>query len=328
MSTGLRPLTSTSTTERRSERRLDRTILFVTHRVDPYELAEFERLRQECGNTYEVVLLFHTARRDVDALPPRLRPAVFAAHDSEIKALGFHDFPRTEARDAAALAIVPGNVDFLQLLYQSRHPDRAFYWVVESDVRFSGAWSDFFAAADASSADFIASNFTHRAEAPDWPWWPTLHDPAGPHASPHALHCFCPIYRLSRRAGDVLIESYREGWCGHAEATIPTILRRAGLQLEDLGGRGPFVPPERRNRFYSSSRLDRNLFPGTLRYRPVFGHIGRRRNRLWHPVKPSEAPSSVSPRWWAAHLRAAALHVISRAQRSLRRLHARRLPHG
>jgi len=304
-------------------RRPNRTILFLTHRVDPHELAEFERLQRECGDAYDVVLLFHTIEHRVDALPAHLRSAVFAAHEAELAALGLHDFPRAEARADGSPTIVPGNVDFLQLLYQSRHPDRAFYWVMESDVRYSGAWSEFFAEADTSTADFIATNFARRVEAPDWPWWPSLHDPAGPYTAPNALHCFCPIYRLSRRAGEVLLARYREGWCGHAEATIPTILHRAGLRLEDLGGRGPFVPPGQRDRFYSSSRLDRNLFPGTLRYRPVFGRVGRRPARLWHPVKPSEAPGNATLAWWWTHLWAAARHIVSRARQLIRRLRPR-----
>ena len=47
-----------------------------------------------------------------------------------------------------------GHTDLIALHFFRTHPNYERYWFVEYDVRFSGAWRDFFGAFDDNDADF------------------------------------------------------------------------------------------------------------------------------------------------------------------------------
>ena len=59
-----------------------------------------------------------------------------------------------------------------------------------------------------------------------------------------ALH---PLMRLSRDLVNWYPAAMADAaWGGHYEFTLPTSALAAGARIEDLGGDGPFTPPERR----------------------------------------------------------------------------------
>lgn len=302
-------------------------ILFLAHKTSAPVLAEFEALREACSDHFTTTLVFHSPSGSRPALPRHFEDSVLIADDAGIRNLGFPEFERPPDLGATESLVVPGNVDFLQLFYQSHHPNHPHYWVVESDVRFSGRWSDFFTAADEmSDADLLATSFAGIDEYPDWSWWPSLNVPDGEALTSQPLRCFCPIYRISRTGGELLFSAYRRGWSGHAEVLMPTLFRERGLKLEDLGGSGPFVSPGNEHRFYQNDRLDRDLFPGTLRYRPPRPRSGRRPGMLWHPVKPDDARArSVAWRLYGA-LKATARHFVDRLVRSNGRVRSAPIP--
>jgi hypothetical protein len=64
------------------------------------------------------------------------------------------------------------------------------------------------------------------------------------------------------------------------------VLARHGMEIEDIGGNGPYVKPENRNRFYFASKGTYTKSPGTFVFRPSFHQVMKRENTLWHPVKP------------------------------------------
>jgi len=181
-----------------------------------------------------------------------------------------------------------GHTDLIALHFFKNHPEYDRYWFIEYDVRFSGAWRNFFTAFEDSDADFMSSSIRRASNDPRWMHWPTLHPPASVGALPaHERLCsFMPILRISRRGFEAIDQAYRDGWTGHCEASWPTILYRAGCKLEDFGGDGEFVRPENRNRFYTNTLSDEDLAPGSLVFRPVRWIPGLSRNTLWHPVKP------------------------------------------
>ena len=66
----------------------------------------------------------------------------------------------------------------------------------------------------------------------------------------------------------------RNGYNGHNEVLIPTLLKKAGFSIADL------------------SDDDNNITPKlsfctqkTMRWRPVFLFLGNKKNTLYHPVK-------------------------------------------
>lgn len=294
-------------------------ILFLAHELSDSVVDEFGKLRSQCSSRYSTTLVFHSPSGLRPELPGSLANDLWVADDAGIRGLGLGEFERPLELQGTSSLLFPGNVDFLQLHYQASHPDHTHYWVVESDVRFSGRWSDLFSAADAmSGADLLATSFASMDEYPDWSWWPTLRVPDGEALSALPLRCFCPIYRLSRIGGETLASAYQRGWAGHAEVLMPTLLRERGLELEDLGGSGAFVHPGNEHRFYRNDRLDRDLFPGTLRYRPPRLRPGRRPGMLWHPVKPEDERTRSTLWRWYDLMKTTARHLVDRLARSIR----------
>jgi hypothetical protein len=70
--------------------------------------------------------------------------------------------------------------------------------------------------------------------------------------------------------------------------SFPTLLLDGGFKLLDFGGKGEFMLPGYRNRFYTThSSIRGNLgLLGTMRYRPSRARVGMRKNKIYHPVKP------------------------------------------
>ena len=59
-------------------------------------------------------------------------------------------------------------------------------------------------------------------------------------------------------------------WGGHYEFTLPTSALAAGARIEDLGGDGPFTPPERRGQTYVGKTPERaSQTTSTFGFRPV-----------------------------------------------------------
>ncbi len=67
---------------------------------------------------------------------------------------------------------------------------------------------------------------------------------------------------------------------------MPTISAQNGMVIEDFGGRGRFVRPGNRDRFYFARGDNYSHSPGSFVFRPV-QRVLPRPNTLWHPVKPS-----------------------------------------
>lgn len=266
-------------------------ILFLAHQDDPEVFDEFRNLKTSCAASYEVFLIFHQVDEHAPRVPADLEKDLFVVTEQDIRAL---DLPYYSPKNSNFIVyeggqIYFGNADFLQLCFFSENGCYDYYWCVEYDVRFTGRWRDFFDAFKASQADLLSTTIVRYEDDPDWAWWHPHVTPDGPLENGELLRSFNPVYRLSKRASAFLIEKYQEGWCAHYELLFPTLFHRFGLAIEDIGGRGEFVPPGRENRFYENSPRDLHLFPGTFRYRPVMARPGRRRNTLWHPVKPHKA---------------------------------------
>ncbi len=180
-----------------------------------------------------------------------------------------------------------GNTDLIALHFLCSHTAYDNYWFIEYDVRFSGAWHEFFASFEETEADFLSTTVFRRSSNPSWMHWPTLRvpPPIGL-TSTDLIASFMPIYRISRRAAQAIDHAYQSGWSGHCEVTWPTIINRAGFSIEDFGGDGEFVREPNRNRFYTNTLLDPNLAPGSLVLRPARAFTGLKKEKLWHPVKP------------------------------------------
>jgi hypothetical protein len=130
--------------------------------------------------------------------------------------------------------------------------DEDICWHIDDLVFFEGDWLEFARDLDSSRADLLATSIRSREQDPGWLGWKEFLDPSGgtPEAGTAAA---LPLLRYSRRAAEVVLEGFRAGWEGPPEAVIPSLIARAGLLIEDIGGDGTFCPPERRAKWYTQA---------------------------------------------------------------------------
>ncbi len=283
-------------------------VLLQTHYLDRALASRFRRLQATCPPGYAAVLLMHVPP---GTAPPPLLDTL-PHHFVTTPEVRTPDYPGKSGGGPEWSIWRDGHVDLPVLHFFRAHPGFDRYWVVEYDVRFTGRWSTLFGAFDESGADFLSTALRRAEDDPRWPSWGTLRGPQpwdGANLRDRVCS-FMPIYRASVAAMRTMDAAYREGWTGHLETVWPTLLLRAGLTVEDIGGDGPFVRPGNRNRHYTCAPLNRDLQPGTFAFLPALPCAGPRRNRLYHPVKPL-------PSGWAAKAKA-----VARACRELARRRA------
>jgi len=171
------------------------------------------------------------------------------------------------------------------------HPEYDFYWLVEFDVRYTGNWAVFLNSFGTDCHDLITCHIRRAFEEPLWWLWDTLTHPKKTIARTSCLRSFNVIYRISRRALSLIHAAQEDGWRGHPEVLLPTLLHTGGCSLLDFGGDGPYAPAGRKNTAYTSGGLaDGSLNPFcTVRFRPSRARAGLRSNKLYHPVKPAAA---------------------------------------
>jgi hypothetical protein len=240
-------------------------ILFFTHVFDPTTRRQFSKLSDEATPFGDVFLLVDAR----NAPPDELKPSAYV--------FDFDTFP-TKYPGLLGHALVPGNCHLPVAEFLEAHPRYDHYWIVEYDVRFSGSWRTFFSAFADDTADLLATHIRRFPEEPGWEWWDSFRPASGHRLERRELlKALLPVYRISRRALHHLAGRARDGWAGHAEVLLPTVLAHAGFHIEDVGREGAFVDRARPKGLYT---------PSSFRWRPLHATWGWRRNVLYHPVKP------------------------------------------
>lgn len=124
-------------------------------------------------------------------------------------------------------------------------------WIIDDRVWSDDGMDSFRETLDeASAADFLATEIRKHQVDPDWTWWKDFKAPEGQDPLEFGVAALLPVIRLSRAAAAAVLKGIDDGWTGHSEALIPTLVHRAGLKIEDIGGTGSFTPPERIGRWY------------------------------------------------------------------------------
>ncbi|WP_158798993.1 hypothetical protein [Pedobacter sp. L105] len=226
---------------------------------------KYEAIVEATSGYCDVKILFH--KKDL-ILPAKLKELDVEVFTDEI----LHQVGYVPIGNA----IVPGSNHFPLLQFYLRNPDYAYYWCIEDDVNFNGNWKDFFGSfSSAQNYDFISSHLRTYTEHPVWHWWQTLETPGKTILKDQMMLSFNPIYRLSNDALSYLDQCMRtQGWKGHHEVFIPTLLKDAGYQIADFGTEGnPSIPR------FSFCTLR------SMRWKPVYFVTGSKKNHLYHPVK-------------------------------------------
>lgn len=260
-------------------------LFFQSHLLHPEVVGRFESLREEIPDDFDLFFLLDAAGLSDDELGDARTVAgdALVPFTFDEVAAGCGDYPHPWAEDVPD-GVVPGNIDLLWLHLRRRLGPYGRYWFVEHDVAFTGDWSGFFSVLRDRGADLLGTTIHPRSTLPEFHWWSSFS--AGEQTiGASLLRGFFPIVRISSDALDALDDVYRAGWSGHFEVVVPTALSRLGLEMEDIGGRGPFVAGDAGYRFYTNTPTRTTLSPGTFVYKPSRRYPGLRRNMLWHPVK-------------------------------------------
>ncbi len=244
--------------------------LFMCHTISKEILEEYNKIDKATKGLGETYLLFHSTDNNSPSDLAKYKKYLFT--DESLIHL---DYPMLRK------SIIPGSCHFPLLQFFIDYPSYDFYWLIEYDVRFTGDWRKFFQYFNASSADLLACDIRSYADKPNWRWW-GLNHPSKKISLKKRYASYNPIYRISNRGLKFIHCSLRDGWKGHQEVVLATLLYHNGFELRDFGGNGSFVKPGDENRFYLS-----NSDNSTVRWRPPFKKIGQNDQKLYHPVKPS-----------------------------------------
>jgi len=268
--------------------RHESVILFRTHFWDAHCARHFAALRDALGATHDLIAAGYT--RQPVAMPADV-PHAFHG-EAEVAALAY----------PALAELDPSHPEVF--CFFREFPNYRYYWMVEFDVHYTGDWAALVAELGESSADLLSTVVQRRAENPAWCFWPGLRAPGLPEAA--HVKGFTPLMRVSAAAMRAIDAAYQAGWAGHYEALWPTAIAAAGLTIEEIGGEGEFTPPARKGMYYTNSRFDPYLIPGSFVFRPSFREeeIPLDPPLLWHPVKPASMYSPIPPpppRTWRDH---------------------------
>ncbi len=256
----------------------------VSHVLNDAVRRSFERLQREAPSDHDVRFILSTddPEPDLAGVPGE------AIGKADLFRLPYPEKCQERDWDMA------GNLDLVFLEFRRRNPDYAQFWFLEYDVHWEGVWRVFFEHFRASSAAVLGATMLpldtvpHKENNPPYPRQTV--PPGMPWVRQRIIKGFLPACRVSPEAMALLDGAYRAGLGGHYEINVPTVAAQAGLGIEDFGGRGPFVRPENRDRFYFARGDNYSHSPGSFVFRPV-QRVLPRHNTLWHPVKPGGVPA-------------------------------------
>lgn len=206
-------------------------IMFDAHRQAGSEILarSYARITELFGRFGDIVAVFDGAQ------PP---DGHFGRTIELSKSDIFHSFPHAKGD-----FIIPGNVDLKFLAAVMALGDYDCFIRIEFDVWPSSSAEEQVAELCdiARSGAFGASYIRDGLHDKGWVYWPSLCGPGGePVDIRERRAAFLPLATFPRTFIDYYMERLHEGWTGHYEALMPTLARRAGLPLAELGeaGRG------------------------------------------------------------------------------------------
>lgn len=284
-------------------------VLFLAHEWSDSAAQRFARLRRELGASVDCFLLLQDDQGEVlrtwtAFLHSIGAPAALAAFQAD-------ELPAQLGYPYFGGGRIMGNSHFalMRFALQGRHH---YYWQIESDVEYRGNWLSFLEAYRDNDADLLASHVHRYDEWPTWDWWRSLKFPPDGKPKRGDLHkAFCPVARYSRPALELIDQAHKDGWSGHFEALVPTVLTAHGKRVQDflatqacyVGGSQnpcPIVPLQSTMRWrppISIAEFARRA-KGPLLFHPVkenWAFDGKKVVRWPEPPAPAIEPSSEPP---------------------------------
>lgn len=237
--------------------------LITSDNIRKQTINLYHCIKKATGSMGDVFLLYHNTGKATPA-PDNVQVQPFT--DDILFTLGYQPLKKN---------ILPGSNHFPLLNFYLQHPGYSHYWCIENDVAFNGSWTDFFRRVSPDlDYDFISSHIRQYADIPAWYWWNTFHAPQDTVNQNDLLSSFNPIYRISNRALKYIDDCLRNGYSGHHEVVLPTLVKKKRFAMADFGTQENHLTPR-----LSLCTLN------TMRWKPVFLALGNKKNKLYHPVK-------------------------------------------
>jgi hypothetical protein len=229
-------------------------ILYKTHLINRYIKKNYFQLMSSCP-TQDVWILLHAEKQLPIRYPWPQR--LYTFNSNQVKAAGyrFNDFWHCGHYPA--------------LLFYLENPGYDYYWMIEYDVEYTGHWGLFLNSF--GNEDFLATYVRSFAQKPDWMWWKSLEIDSPQLDRQYWMSALFPIVRFSRRALQTLHCYHREGYFSHAEAIVPSIMKREGFSMADINQTCPSSAG-----YYS----EQSFWYEKRKWWPYI----KKRNQLYHPV--------------------------------------------
>jgi hypothetical protein len=261
-------------------------VIYYTHFVSETVSSQLEKLRRELKPEFALFAM--------GCCPDRSTLNPLATADIEVRSYDREDLralPYTRQLENVDWTTLRKSPDLAIMRFFRGNPQFDYYWVIEYDVRYTGDWGSLFDELAKSSAALLCSHLTTQKQNPDWIHWKSFSCADGSVEGHDLVRAFLPFVRLSKGLMRAIDERCRLGWAGHPEVLWPTIAQEVGLPIEEIGGSGSAVPPERRGKYYHSAMAPSGLFLSTFTAWPYFSEKSNFEqaplptNTLWHPVK-------------------------------------------
>lgn len=262
-------------------------VLFLTHVWNRTVAERFARLHRELAGYADCFVLLQD-----DGGPVRAGWAAFLERLGAPEAMQSFSLQTLEARLGYRYFkrdhLVPGSAHF-PILEFARKRDYRHYWVIEFDVEYRGHWRALLAACQASPADLLVSHTLRPADWEKWPFWRTFRPPwwlrlLSPRWKSRRMRGLFPIARFSAEAIGLIDQAHRQGWRGHYEVLVPTVLGHYGRTVQNLAevtqcflgdDQQPEATPERQSTMRWRPEISREEFAsrgnGPLLFHPVKG---------------------------------------------------------
>ena len=222
------------------------------------------KIKNAVGDKGDVFLLYHNRKAYAPVMPDGIDIITFTTDILK-------DLQYTPIRTK----LVPGSNHFPVLQFFLMRSEYSYYWCIEDDVEFNGEWSDLFESITPwVKYDFITSHIRRHSDIPDWSWWDSYRVPGEDFNTDNLINSFNPIYRISNHALTHIDTCLKNGYRGHHEVLLPTLLYRGGFSIADFSTKENYVTP-----------ILSFCTPRTMRWLPVYLFVGNMRNKLYHPVK-------------------------------------------
>jgi hypothetical protein len=183
---------------------------------------EYMKIKKASENIGDAVFAYHSKGQIPDAVKS-INPYIFT--DDIISDLKYKNVLDN---------FLPHNTHFPLLKFYLDNPNYEYYWLIEDDARYNGDWKTFFDSIT-SDEDFITSGIRAKTSDSMWYWWSSLNHPTFKIPDNELLASFNPICRLSNRAVKLINQKILDGWTGHQEVLMPTLLKQEKFTIKSFG---------------------------------------------------------------------------------------------